>query len=292
MAAPPPVPDVSIVVPHYRDYTRLDLCLAALTAQDFAGSYEIIVADNNSPEGLAAVVAAVAGRARIVVESEKGAGPARNAGVAAATGRILAFTDSDCVPHRGWLAAGVAAVGDVTIVGGKVEVLTQSPPAPSEAFEAIFAFDNAAYVWTKGFTVTANLFVLRAVFARVGPFRIGVSEDVEWCWRAREAGVGIVYAGDAVVGHPARRTWAELAAKWRRLAHETFLLDRGRGKSRGWVLARAWLMLAETPRALLRVARSPRLTRAERWGAAAVLVRLRLFRFALAHRLVLGRTRP
>ena len=89
---------------------------------------------------------------------------------------------------------GVAAVAPGTLVGGMVEVLSAGPvKSPTEAFEAVFAFDNATYVRAKGFTVTANLFVIAADFARVGPFPVGVSEDIEWCWRARDAGLRLVF---------------------------------------------------------------------------------------------------
>ncbi len=288
-----PVPEVTVVVPHYNDYAQLDRCLAALVAQDFAGSCEIVVADNDSPDAGERLAGAVAGRARVVVATDRGAGPARNAGVAAARGRLLAFTDSDCLPEPGWLAAGLAALeaarGDA-VVGGRMTVLTGSPRSPAEAFETVFAFDNEAYVRDKGFTVTANLFVARALFDRVGAFRTGVSEDVDWCWRARRLGARLVYADDAVVGHPARRDWRELAAKWRRLTDETVRLDRERGRSRVWVMARAWATLAETPRALLRVARSPRLAPGERGGAAITLIRVRLLRLARGHRLAFDGT--
>ncbi len=294
MAAAHSAPDVTVVVPHFRDFARLDRCLAALATQTFTGTREIVVADNASPEGLAEVERVVAGRARVVVQPQPGAGPARNAGVAAAHGRVLAFTDSDCVPEPGWLAAGIAAVDAAvdaeTIAGGRMTVLTSARRSAEEAFETVFAFDNEAYVTRKGFTVTANLFALRSVFARIGPFRTGVSEDVEWCWRARAAGVRLVYAADAVVGHPARRDWSELSTKWRRLAREAYLLDRERGKSALWIVGRSWVVLAETPRALVRVATTPRLAPAERLPAAAVLVRLRLSRLAEAHRLALGGT--
>ncbi len=284
MASGDPPPDVTVVVPHFRDFVRLDRCLAALAAQDFAGTSEIVVADNASPEGLDEVERVVAGRARVVVQPEKGAGPARNAGVAAARGRVLAFTDSDCVPDPGWLAAGVAAVDATTIAGGRMTVLTGTPRTAAEAFETVFAFDNAAYVRTKGFTVTANLFTLRAVFDRVGPFRTGVSEDVEWCWRARDAGLRLVYVPEAVVGHPARRNWGELAGKWRRLVDETVALDREQGRSSAWIAARAWAMLLATPLAMARAVASPQLAGAgERFGAAVTLARVRAFRFARLH---------
>jgi glycosyltransferase involved in cell wall biosynthesis len=80
-------PLTSVIVPHYNDLARLDQCLAALLDQRTAGRFEIIVADNASPCGLAEVERVIAGRARLGCCAEKGAGPARNAGVAAANGK-------------------------------------------------------------------------------------------------------------------------------------------------------------------------------------------------------------
>jgi glycosyltransferase involved in cell wall biosynthesis len=102
-----PAVKVSVVIPHYNDLKALDLCLNDLMRQSFpAADREIIVADNASPQGEAEVIRLVAGRARVVTVREKGAGPARNGGAAAAQGEILAFVDADCRPGRGWLRPG------------------------------------------------------------------------------------------------------------------------------------------------------------------------------------------
>jgi GT2 family glycosyltransferase len=283
-------PQVSVVVPHYRDLARLDRCLTALGAQTYSPErLEIVVADNASPEGEAAVAKVIAGRARLTTVAEKGAGPARNGGVAAAAGEVLAFTDADCLPDPGWVAAGVAALEGADFVGGRMQVLVDDPekPTPVEAFELVFAFDNEHYVTRLGFTVTANLFCRRAVFDAVGGFRVGVSEDLEWSMRARAKGFCLGYAADALVGHPARRTWPELTAKWRRINSETYGLSAGRpGRALGWLLRGALMPLsavAHTPRALT----SPRLSGpAQRWGALEVLYRMRFWRMADALRVV------
>ena len=184
-------PRVTVVIPHYRDFTRLDLCLKALEGQTFPREqFEIVVADNASPSGEAALQAAVAGRARWVVVGERGAGPTRNGGVAAARGELLAFTDSDCIPEPQWLAEGIAALDRYDVVGGAMTVLADGPLTAAEAFERVFAFDNADYVLRKGFTVTANLFCPKAVFQAVGGFRVGVPEDKEWSHRATAAEIG------------------------------------------------------------------------------------------------------
>lgn len=274
---------VSVIVPHYQDLANLDLCLTALTAQTMPRDrFEIVVADNNSPVGEAAVRDLIGGRARLVIAPERGAGAARNAGAAAARGEILAFTDADCRPEAGWLESGVAALADYDLVGGRMEVLCQEPArrTPAEAFETVFAFRNEDYVKRKGFSVTANLFCSASTFVAVGPFATSrVSEDTEWCLRARDRGLRIGYAPEAVVGHPARRTWDALVAKWRRIDEETFHLHRLRGGGRlAWLTRSLALPLsaaAHSPRALL----SPQLsTPAERTGAVATLWRLRFWR--------------
>lgn len=287
-------PPISIVIPHYNDLVSLGRCLDAIDAQTVPRErYEVIVADNASPVGLDAVEALVAGRARVVLVTERGAGAARNGGVAVAAGEILAFTDCDCLPEPGWLDAGVRALDRYGLVGGRMTVLVDDPNhmTPAEAFEMVFAFDNRDYVLRKHFTVTANLFVRKADFDRVGPYRGAVSEDVDWCLRARACGLQIGYVEEAAVGHPARRTWPELERKWLRITSEEHALtmERPRGALR-WAIKAAMLppsALAHLPKVLT----SPKLNnRRDRLAAAAVLVRSRLLRSRESFRLLLARS--
>jgi GT2 family glycosyltransferase len=278
---------VSVIVPHFEDLANLGLCLDALDAQTFR-DFETVVADNASPAGTAAVEAVIAGRATLVIAHERGAGAARNTGVAAAKGAILAFTDADCVPSPGWLAAGVAALAGADLVGGamRVSFADEAAPTPVEAFERVFAFDNRGYVEGKGFSVTANLFTRRDVFDKVGGFRAHVSEDADWCLRARDAGYRIAYAPDAIVTHPARRTWEQLTRKWERLVRESAALHTARGGGVvGWRM-RTLLLPVSAVAHLPKVLGSSKLPRiGDRVAAAVVLFRLRLWRFTMARRL-------
>ena len=274
-------PEVTVVIPHYADIARLDRCLAAVVSQECSFSFEVVVADNNSPCGQDAVAVAIANRAHLVLATKPGAGPARNAGVQAARGRYLAFTDSDCIPEPGWLAAGIAALTKHDFVGGAMTVLVGNHKRLSgaEAFERIFAFNNRRYVEKEGFTVTANLFCSKELFERVGGFRSDLSEDLEWCQRARASGFQIGYAENAVVGHPARANWSELLHKWRRLNAEMFavykLKPNGRMK---WALRSLLLpgsILVDIPKVL----KSRSITGAySRIMAISTLTRLRLWR--------------
>lgn len=286
-------PRISVIVPHFSDPDALDQCLSALQAQTLPRQdFEIVVADNGSPQGEQALARRVAGRARLIVVTEQGAGPARNGGVRAAHGEYLAFTDCDCLPDPHWLERGLDALARHDIVGGCMIVATghDGPMTGAEAFEAVFAFDNEAYVRTKGFSVTANLFCRRADFERIGPFRTLLSEDRDWCQRALRMGLSLGYAAQAVVAHPPRRDWPELRRKFARINSETYAYYRATRRlgRLQWIGRSFALPISILPHGL-KVLISPRLrSGAERRRALIMLVRQRLWRFGHAWRLLAG----
>ena len=86
-------------------------------------------------------------------------------------------------------------------------------------FDRCFAFRQAENV-QQGHSVTANLFVRRAVVEAIGPFNAELQSggDFEFCQRAKRAGFALVHAETAVVAHPARESLAALFRKNRRVA--------------------------------------------------------------------------
>jgi GT2 family glycosyltransferase len=238
------------------------------------------VADNNSVGGVHAVER-LAEDIMVVPAPQQGADPARNAGVAAARGNLLAFIDSDCLADEKWLVEGIAALSRFDYVGGQVITETGRPQetTPAEAVEAVFAFNFKKYIEKDGFSGSGNLFVPKAIFEHVGGFRAGVSEDIDWCRRANALGYRLGYADRAIVFHSARREWRELQRKWDRILAETIRLARERS---GWQLT--WIAYAivvgASPLAhWITVIRSPRLlgTRAKFCGVRGLL-RLRSYR--------------
>lgn len=282
-------PYVSVIVPHLNDLSGLEACLSRLTDQTFpADAYQIIIADNGSTCGADAVRKVINGRGLLVEVPEKGAGPARNGGIAAAGGSLLAFTDSDCQPDRHWLAEGVKALSEFDFVGGRMEVLVGDlvEMTPVEAFERVFAFENEKYVRKKNFTVTANLFAHRKIFEDCGGFKTGVSEDLEWSRRAVAGGFRLGYAGAAIVGHPARRTWPELRRKWERLNFETYGLSAGtRFRRLKWLFRSLMLPPSVVIHARRAFTSAELFTLKQRLGAVRILAVLRLWRFADSLRL-------
>lgn len=275
------VPSVSVVIPHYNDLSGLKICHARLLKQAWPrDDFEIIVADNNSACGIEAVRAA-APSATVVPAPVQGAGPARNCGAAAAAGQVLAFIDSDCVPEPEWIAEGVAALQRFDFIGGQVVTFPREAarPTPIEAYETVFNFNFRYYIEKVGFTGTGNMFVPRHVYDRVGGFRAGVAEDVDWSFRARALGYRLGYAERAVVGHPARRNWKDLEQRWARMEAEHFLLcqEQRWGRLR-FVIKALGMPLSVVPHVgkVFRAQRLPNLR--ARLGAIIVLARLRLWR--------------
>ena len=280
-------PIVSVVIPHYNDLENLRRCLHMLGQQTAPREdFEIIVADNNSACGLEAVAAVCGDIARAVAAPIQGAGPARNAAVRHARGRYLAFTDSDCLPVREWVANGIRAMQDADMVGGGVDVIVADAgrPTPEEAFELVFAFNNKRYIEELGFSISANMFIRSEVFHAVGDFRTKVAEDTDWGRRAVKMGYRWRYAPDVLISHPARRDWPELTRKWRRLTSEAYFLTREKRYGRAYWLARSWAAVLTPVRDVPKVLTSPRLGRFEdRIGALGVLLRLRLWRLRESH---------
>jgi glycosyltransferase involved in cell wall biosynthesis len=121
MSAPQGGPEVSVIVPCRGHAEVLVDCLDALGGREASASFEVVVVDAAADDA----VAEAAERypfVRLVRSAEGlGPGPARNLGVEAARGSVLAFTDADCVPQPGWLAAATTGLeSGARMVGGPV----------------------------------------------------------------------------------------------------------------------------------------------------------------------------
>ncbi|MCY4335781.1 MAG: glycosyltransferase [Litoreibacter sp.] len=268
--------ELSIIIPHLNDVVRLRRCLDALAAQ-VSAAVETIVVDNGSDMDLGPVARDFPW-AFFLSTAERGAGPARNKGVEAAKGQRLAFLDCDCVPSSGWVARILSMSGTDQVVGGCVGTFDEGHSSFSSAqlFERVFAFDNARYIADLGFSVTANLVTTRAVFDKVGPFRTGLPEDVDWCTRARIEGFRISYDPELVVQHPTREDWRALCRKYRRVEEERFAF-RDEGPII-WLI-RAFLTGLSPLRDTMKVMKSSRLSgTGERLRCLIALYRLRLRR--------------
>lgn len=284
-------PRISVIVPHLNQPGALARCLASLAAGTRAPE-EVIVVDNGSDAPPHEICARH--DARLLHEPTPGPGPARNRGVAASNGAILAFIDADCTADPGWIAAIEAAFADpaAEILGGDVRIAMDDPDRPSliEAYESVYGYRMERYITQDGFCATLNFAAQREVMDAVGDFGgREMAEDRDWGQRATRAGHDMRYVSGMRVYHPARASFAELARKWdRQIAHDyAAWRARRRGRLR-WGL-RALAMALSPPAELGRVLASDRVrgarARALAWAGVA---RVRLYRARVMARLLAG----
>ena len=288
-------PEISVVVAHLNQPEPLKSLLASLFAQGFdMGRAEVIVVDNGSRALPRDAVAAFPG-VILATESEPGPGHARNRGVALARAPLVAFTNSDCTVAPDWLKVVLARFADpaLEILGGEIHMTTEvaGDPNPAEAFDCVYGYDQRDYIERQGFSVTANMAARRRLFEVVGPFAgIEVAEDMDWGQRAAALGHRTRYAPEMVVFHPARRSMAELRAKWaRNVSHHYRVRAQGVAGRLKWVLS-ALAMAVSAPAEIPRLLTTDRLpTFRARLRAFRGLASLRAYRAwamlaAMSHR--------
>src|SRR5581483_1450548 len=225
---------ISVIICTYNRAESLKRTLESLAAVDAPGdlAWEIVVVDNHSGDATRAVVEDFAGasalRVRYVYESEQGLSRARNRGVRAAAGDILAFIDDDVTVDRAWLRAlrdAFERTGGLG-VGGKIVPVWPFPKpdwlteqGPYRLMNVIVGFDlGAAPRDLDRPPFGANMSFARRAFERYGVFRtdlgrVGASlicnEDTEFGARLLRAGEKLFYEPRALVYHPVERRRAE-----------------------------------------------------------------------------------
>lgn len=272
--------DLAVVIPHYRDFRRLERCLTALEkANQLSWTDVIVVHSGDTPH--AYPIEQKFPWARFIHEEVPGAGPARNAGVEATTAPSLLFIDCDCIPDQGLLVATRASLQESPVVGGRIRLFDENPGRRNgtQSYETVFAFQQKHYVKRKNFAVTANLATTRSVFNEVGPFRTNVAEDREWCQRARQKGYKIKYDKFMCVEHPTRGSWQSLSNKWLRLIHEDFASYPNSRWCRTLWMLRAFMLPPSIIKDLPKIWLSPQLNGSlERLSGSWILIRLRFWR--------------
>lgn len=217
-------PRVSVVVCSYNGGKTLPHCLHALDRVDYP-DYEIVFVDDGSTDNSQDVVAAWAGSReerrtkgtklpdfRNIRQENMGLSYARNAGAAAATGAIIAYTDSDCMADPDWLyyLVGTLLSGDYAGVGGP----NVSPPAQNWIQACVAAAPGGpSHVLLTDVVAEhipgCNMAFHRHAFDLVGGFDPDyrkAGDDVDFCWRLQQAGQVIAFSPAAVVWHYRRFT--------------------------------------------------------------------------------------
>ncbi len=224
-------PSVSVIVPIYNGEADLPGLVERLLGQRYpADRVEYLLVDNGScdrtPDLLQAAATTAASQniclRALTYSTIQSSYAARNAGIAVATGDILAFTDADCQPEPSWLAALVQPFSDnsVGLVAGEIKALPSQNWLERYADrQGTLSQHNTLNHAFLPYGQTANLAVRAEVLGTVGLFRshLTTGGDADLCWRIQqETKWQLVHAADAVVYHRHRNTLKGLRSQWYR----------------------------------------------------------------------------
>jgi GT2 family glycosyltransferase len=200
-------PRISVVVCSYNGERTIGRCLEELCRLDYP-DYEVILVDDGSTDCTAAIAAEF--DVRLIRTENRGLSAARNTGIEAATGEIVAFTDDDAWPDRDWLRylAHGFACGDHVGIGGPNLVPDDAglvenavAHAPGGPTHVLLSDEIAEHI--PGCNMAFRREALRAVGGFDPQFRIA-GDDVDICWRLQEQGWTIGFCPAAVVMHHRR----------------------------------------------------------------------------------------
>src|SRR5258706_1166971 len=212
---PPPAPRLSVVMSTRNRGQALPRSLAALAASRTTLPWELVVVDNGSTDDTGRVLdefrAGARFELRIIEQRRAGLSRARNAGLEAARGEIVCFTDDDCYVQPDFLDAmsGVFDEQELGYVGGRVVLFDPADaPITIQPSESRRDLPPRSYI-AVGTIHGANFAFRRTVLERVGGFdvRLGAGtsipsgEDVDMLSRASAAGFAGAYDPRPTVLH-------------------------------------------------------------------------------------------
>ena len=223
---------ISVVIPAYNAERTLPAALRALSAQieQWPQPVEVIVVDDGSQDGTAALARSLG--ALTIEQVNQGPAAARNQGVAAAQGDIVLFTDSDCEPAPGWLAAMAAAFADPEVIGAKGTYLTRQTGLVPRFVQIEYEdrYDRMRGQASIDFVDTYSAGYRRAIFLENSGFdtifATASVEDQEFSFRLAQKGYRLVFVPQAQVYHTHDQVLAEYIRRKFYIGYYKALLTR------------------------------------------------------------------
>jgi glycosyltransferase involved in cell wall biosynthesis len=203
-------PRVSVVVCAYNADRTIDTCLAALQNVSYP-DYEVIVVNDGSTDRTLDICHKYP-YIKLICQENRGLSVARNVGMDAATGQIIAYTDADCDVDPDWityLIHGFLITGRVAVGGPNFpppeDALVPSCVAVSPGGPTHVLLDDLEAEHIAGCNMAFKADVLRALGGFDPQYR-AAGDDVDICWRLQDAGYEIGFSPAAQVWHFRRNT--------------------------------------------------------------------------------------
>jgi len=198
---------VSVIVPVYNGEKVIADCLKALLSQNYPkNKYEIIVVDDGSKDKTKEIVKKFR-KVRLLQQEHKGPAAARNFGARLAKGKILLFTDADCIPDKDWIKNMVRHFekGVVGVSGTYKTLNKESLVARFVGYEIERRHKELERKKYIDFIGTYSAGYRRDVFFKFKgfdeSFPIASGEDAELSFRLAENGYKMIFSKDAFVWH-------------------------------------------------------------------------------------------
>jgi GT2 family glycosyltransferase len=251
----------SVIVCTRNRASSISETLEALAALEPRGVEIIVVDSSDGAEQENTKARAEKFGAKYVSEQRRGLSLARNTGIAAAAGEIIAFTDDDCVPEKDWLAQALKNYSDPSVWACTGRVIQRLTGGASGLFEEVagqdlgterrvfapadvqggigFVLTNVRKVFAKhmksgapapfGIGHGSSLSFRKRVFETLGGFDVRFGggapfkgcDDIEMLYRVLKGGHKIVYEPAAVVYHKHRLTSDDSGSSAARLSEES-----------------------------------------------------------------------
>ena len=200
-------PKVSVVIPVYNGEKTLRQCLDSVLNQSYK-DFEVIAVDNNSTDNTKKIIEESEKRdkkVRYVFEGYRSRGAARNAGIRAAKGEIIAMTDCDCVVPKNWLSRLIEPIiyGRADIVqGNELDIVGNYWTKMQQEFNQKFLDSHTSYFYIDHVD-TKNFAAKKKVLFDVGLFNKNIKniEDFEVKIRFKKKGYKNYFLRDLKVEH-------------------------------------------------------------------------------------------
>lgn len=224
-----PYPPVSVIVCSRNGEATIGACLEGLRQLDYP-DYEVIVVDDGSSDTTAEI--ARSSGARLISTENRGLSSARNTGLEAAAGEIVAFLDDDACPDRDWLKflAATFLSTEHTGVGGPnipppgaglVEIAVGR--APGGPIHVLLSDREAEHI--PGCNMAFRRKALQAAGGFDAQFRVA-GDDVDLCWRLQQEGRTLGFNPAAMVWHKRRGSIRAYLKQQREYGKAEALLER------------------------------------------------------------------
>ena len=203
-------PFVSVIIPFKNNLDEVSKIQKRLVAQTYPSEkFEILFIDNGSEDKFE-VIQIDGFQCKILEEEEHLNSPysARNRGIEAARGEIIAFIDANSFPEPDWVEQGVIKMmqKNADLIAGEVRFTFGKKATAAMVADSMTSIQMENAVMNRGVAYTANLFIKKWVFDQVGLFEEGIRSggDVRFTGKATSEGYQLFYCKEAVVFKRAR----------------------------------------------------------------------------------------